>query len=101
MSESKTSERRFYCKGKRVKESEFIRRQKAQETAKNLRNIYGSKKKHNPCEPVQNSSNASQAFEDLEGRRIIHLKTSNTMLFFFSLVHATKSFLYHFSAARF
>ena len=52
-----------------------------QKLAKNVRIIYGTKSKHNPRKPMQVLDSASQAWQDLEGRRIIHLKTFSSQMF--------------------
>ncbi|XP_011883725.1 PREDICTED: uncharacterized protein LOC105570884, partial [Vollenhovia emeryi] len=70
---------RFFWRGKRVTEKVYKRRCLDQKLAKNLRNIYGTKRgTYNlKKDKVENDGNC----EVVEGRRIVHVKTLGDQMF--------------------
>ncbi|XP_066582289.1 uncharacterized protein [Prorops nasuta] len=75
--------KRFFWKGKRVTEKVYKKRCLDQQLAKNLRNIYGTKRgTYNlKKEKLEKDENCQAVEKVLEGRRIVHLQTLGEQLF--------------------
>ena len=66
-----TQKKYYNFRGKRVSKKVYDQRIKLVEIGKNIRKIYGTKSKHNLSVEEKSAENLN----DLEGRRIVHLKT--------------------------